>query len=271
MPELPEVETIVRGLYGDVVGRVFTAVTIDWPRQVAPLSPQEFASRLTGRRVLSLYRRGKYIIFDLDEAALLVHLKMTGRLYVMPTGAGHPDDRWLRAVFGMDDGHELRFSDSRRFGRLLLTDSAEEISTRLGPEPLSEEFSLDAFHARLTARRGTVKPLLLDQRFVAGVGNIYADEALWSAGIDPRRKVDTLKRDEIARLYFALRSVLLSGIEHQGASINWYRKPDGTRGEQQDHFNIYGRAGKPCPRCGAVIQKIRLGQRGTHYCPSCQK
>jgi len=189
----------------------------------------------------------------------------------MPTGAGHPDDRWLRAVFRMDDGRELRFSDSRRFGRLLLTDSAEEISARLGPEPLSEGFSLDAFHAQLTARRGTVKPLLLDQRFVAGVGNIYADEALWAAGIDPRRKADTLKRDEIARLYFALRSVLSSGIEHQGASINWYRKPDGTRGEQQDHFNIYGRAGKPCPRCGAVIQKIRLGQRGTHYCPSCQK
>ena len=271
MPELPEVEIVARGLHGDVVGRSFVAVAIYWPRQIIPLSPQEFTSRLTGRRVQSLYRRGKYIVFALDEGALLIHLKMTGRLYVVPQGVSHPDDRWLRAVFEMDDGHELRFSDPRRFGRLLLVNLAEEITGRLGPEPLSDDFTLEVFRTRLMVRQGTIKPLLLDQHFVAGVGNIYADEALWSAGVDPRRKVDTLKPDEIDRLYTALRSVLLSGIEHQGASVNWYRKPDGTKGEQQDHFNVYDRAGKTCARCGAVIQKIRLGQRGTHYCPVCQK
>ncbi len=271
MPELPEVETVVRSLYADVVGRVFVAIMAYWPRQIAPLSPQEFASRLTGRYVQSLHRRGKYIVFDLDAGALLIHLKMTGRLYVVPKGVSHPDDRWLRAVFEMDDGHELRFSDPRRFGRLLLVDLAEEVTGQLGPEPLSEDFTLEIFRTRLTARRGTIKPLLLDQHFVAGIGNIYADEALWSAGIDPRRKVDTLKPEEVESLYIALRAVLLSGIEHQGASVNWYRKPDGTKGEQQDHFNVYDRTGKPCSRCGTVIQKISLGQRGTHYCPVCQK
>jgi formamidopyrimidine-DNA glycosylase len=271
MPELPEVETVVRGLYEDVVGRTFTAVATYWPRQIAPLSPQGFASRLTGRCVYSLHRRAKYIVFDLDEGALLIHLKMTGRLYVVPKEALHPSDRWLRAAFDMDNGYQLRFSDPRRFGRLLLVDSAEEITAHLGPEPLAEDFTLDVFRARLADRRGAIKPLLLDQRFVAGIGNIYADEALWSAGIDPRRKVDTLKPDEVARLYAALRSVLLAGIEHQGASVNWYRKPDGTTGEQQHHFNVYDRTGKLCPRCGAVIQKFRLGQRGTHYCPSCQR
>jgi formamidopyrimidine-DNA glycosylase len=271
MPELPEVEVIVRGLRDDVVGRAFTAVTTNWSRQIVGMPPQTFADRLVGQRIKALRRRGKYVVFDLSGDVLLIHLKMTGRLYVAgPARDRFEDDRWVRAVFGLDDGRELRFSDSRKFGRLHLVVREEEVTGALGPEPLSDAFTPDAFRQLIAGRRGAVKPLLMNQHFIAGIGNIYADEALWQARIDPRRKVDTLKPEDVERLYHALRTVLAEGIEHEGASVNWYRKPDGTTGAYQNRFNVYDQEGEPCPRCGSPINKIRLGQRGTHLCPVCQ-
>ncbi len=270
MPELPEVEMVVRGLRGDVIGRAFTSARVEWPPQLAPLSPEAFAARLVGQRVEALGRRGKYIIFELSEDYFLVHLKMTGRLYVLPPGDAREDDRWVRAVFGLDDGRELRFSDPRKFGRLRMAARLEEIVGDLGPEPLDDSFTLAAFQARLAGRSGMLKPLLMNQSFVAGVGNIYADEALWRAQVDPQRRADTLRAGDVEQLYHAIRGALLDGIEHEGATIGWYRKPDGTAGEQQQHFAVYGRAGEPCPRCGTPLSRISLGQRGTHFCPVCQ-
>ena len=270
MPELPEVETIVRALRPDVTSRTLTGAEINWERQIVGMSATEFSARIAGQHVESLNRRGKYIIFDLNGDVLLVHLKMTGRLYVSAPEEQDYADRWVHVTFGMDDGNELRFSDLRKFGRLYLVEQAEEVIGKLGPEPLSDQFTLDAFRELISRRKGMLKPLLMNQEFIAGIGNIYADESLWLAQIAPRRRVDTLKPEQIDRLYHAMRKALQQGIENEGASINWYRKPDGTTGTYQDHFNVYDQTGQPCNRCGATIEKVRVAQRGTHYCPSCQ-
>jgi formamidopyrimidine-DNA glycosylase len=270
MPELPEVETIVRDLRPTLVGRSLVSAAVSWPRTVAGTGPEDFSARIAGQRIERLDRRAKYLVFGLSADHLLVHLKMTGRLYVAWPGEEKEADRWLRVVFGLDDGRELRFSDSRKFGRVYLIDDAEQVTGRLGPEPLADTFTPEAFLARIGTRSGMAKPLLLNQEFIAGIGNIYADEALWLAQIDPRRKVDTLKLPEAERLYHALRRVLHDGIAHQGSSVSWYRRPDGTTGEHQDHFNVYDRQDRPCPRCGTPVCKIWLGQRGTHFCPVCQ-
>lgn len=271
MPELPEVETIVRGLRDDIVGRVFVSVTLTWPRQLVTPDPDEFAVRLSGQRVFELNRRGKYLVFQLAQDALLIHLKMTGRLYVVDHYA--PDiaeDRWVRVVFSLDNGREMRFSDARKFGRLYLVRQADEVTGALGPEPLSDDFTLEVFSASVLRRQTTIKLLLLDQHTIAGIGNIYADEALWEARIDPRRKANTLNGREIQVLYTAIRRVLQKGIDYEGASVDWYRKADGGEGSSQNYFNVYDRAGELCTRCGTSLTKIRLGQRGTHFCPTCQ-
>jgi len=271
MPELPEVEMVVRGLRPDMLGRTFTGAEVHWPKEIAGHSPQVFAARLAGQRVEALDRRGKYIAFRLTSDYLLVHLKMTGRLYVARPGETvGGDDRWVRVTLPMDDGRELRFSDARKFGRMFLTEQLETVTGALGPEPLAEDFSLEAFQDRIARRAGLIKPLLLNQTFIAGVGNIYADEALWRAQIDPRRKASTLKPEEVAALYAAIQAALRDGITYEGASINWYRKPDGSTGDSQNHFNVYDREDEPCPRCGTPVRKIWLAQRGTHFCPQCQ-
>lgn len=270
MPELPEVEMVVRGLRHDVTGRRLTGATVDWPAQLGGVDPEHFSARLSGQQVASLARRGKYILFNLSDDVLIVHLRMTGRLYVSDAGSFTDADRWLRVTFPFDDGRELRFSDMRKLGRLYLVSDSSDVLGALGPEPLEDAFTADVFRERLATRSGVIKPLLLNQHFVAGVGNIYADEALWRARIDPRRRADTLEPDEINRLYHAVRAALADGLDHEGASFSWYRKPDGTPGEFQNHFNAYNRAGDPCPRCGTPISKIWLAQRGTHFCPECQ-
>jgi formamidopyrimidine-DNA glycosylase len=235
------------------------------------MTPEAFTGRLTGQRVETLSRRGKYVVFTLNNDHLFIHLKMTGRLYVAQPGEHDRADRWLRLVFGLDDGRALRFSDLRKFGRAYLTGDPATITDKLGPEPLSDAFTLDVFKELIARRKGTIKPLLMNQSFVAGVGNIYADEILWRARIDPRRKADTLNQEEVVRLYHALRGALRDGIMHEGASINWYRKPDGTTGGYQAYFNVYDKDGSPCSRCKTPIKKIRVGQRGTHFCPVCQQ
>jgi formamidopyrimidine-DNA glycosylase len=270
MPELPEVEMVVRGLRNDMVGRAFTSMWVEWEPQLGTVTPELFAARLIGQRVEVLWRRGKYVIFELTDDYLIVHLKMTGQLYVAEPGEFYDADRFVRVKFGLDDGRELRFSDIRKFGRLYLVSDVEEVVGSLGPEPLEGSFTLEAFRARLATRSGLIKPLLLNQAFVAGVGNIYADEALWLARIAPTRRANTLTPEEVERLYHAVREALRGGIAHEGSSINWYRKPDGTAGSYQNFFKVYGREDEPCPRCGAPIRKVWLGQRGTHFCPECQ-
>jgi formamidopyrimidine-DNA glycosylase len=270
MPELPEVETVVRGLRAPLVGRRIDAVWYDLAKVIATPTPENFIARIQGQTVQAINRRAKYIVCELDHDIFAVHLKMTGRLYVVDAATSLDDDRWLRLRLDLDNGQQLRFSDARRFGKVYLSESISNIAPDLGPEPLTDEFTLDVFRQRLNGRSKVIKALLLDQSFVAGVGNIYADEALHRAKIHPLRSADSLTDAETARLYATVRAALNDGIDYEGASINWYRKPNGEAGESQEHFFAYGRDGQPCLDCGTTMVKIRVGQRGTHYCPNCQ-
>jgi len=270
MPELPEVETVVRGLRGPLVGRTIISAQYDYPGGLVVPDGPIFTARIANQPIRSVGRRGKYIVIKLDPDTLIIHLKMTGRLYVVPDDATDHADRWVHFLFQLDNAHQLRFSDSRKFGRVYLVDDPAEVLGRLGPEPLADDFTLDAFRACFARRKGALKPLLLNQAIVAGVGNIYADEALYRARLHPLRRADTLTDDELVALYTALRQVLADGITREGASVNWYRKPDGTKGNAQTGLQVYGHAGEPCPRCGTPILKTVVGQRGTHLCPACQ-
>lgn len=266
MPELPEVETIARGLQRVLPGAVFARVTVNW-RPTVVRSPLEVERRLPGQRVEHVGRRGKYLVIALAGGdAVLVHLKMSGRLYVCT--AAEAADPYCRVAFDLEDGRQLRFRDPRKFGRVYLTTDVAALLGHLGPEPLAEGFTEEAFLVRLSRHRGRIKPLLLDQTFVAGVGNIYADEALFAAGIRPQRRADSLNEVEVRMLYGALRQVLSRGIDLNGATL-----PDGMfqGGSFQNSFCVYSRAGEPCPACGTAIERIRLGQRSAHYCPACQR
>lgn len=270
MPELPEVETVVRGLRAPLVGRTVQSMWYDWANTIHSPDAAEFATRIAGQTFRAIDRRAKYILCQLDHDTLVVHLKMTGRLYVVADNAVSEADKWVHFRLQLDSGQQLRFSDPRKFGKIYLTDDIEKITGRLGPEPLEDAFTVGAFRERLAGRQKAIKALLLDQGFIAGVGNIYADEALFRAGIHPLRGAHTLTTDETERLYGAVRDALNAGILYEGASISWYRKPDGTAGESQKHFYVYGREGEPCPHCGHPLEKIRVTQRGTHFCPVCQ-
>ncbi|MFQ3646865.1 MAG: bifunctional DNA-formamidopyrimidine glycosylase/DNA-(apurinic or apyrimidinic site) lyase [Anaerolineae bacterium] len=270
MPELPEVETVVRGLRPVLVGRTLQGMWCDWPRAIHSPSPEEFVQRIRGQRVAAVERRAKYIVIQLEHDYLLVHLKMTGRLYVSPCERVEDADRWVHVRFALDGAEELRFSDSRKFGRVYLTSDPDRITGTLGPEPLAESFTAAEFAQRLKLRDKGIKALLLDQTFIAGVGNIYADEALLRARIHPLTRSRDLTDAQITALYEAVRAALTDGIAREGASVNWYRKADGSRGSAQDSLFAYGREGLPCLVCGTPIQKVRVAQRGTHFCPSCQ-
>lgn len=270
MPELPEVETVVRGLRAPLAGRTITGAQYDYPGGLVRPDGPIFTARIAGQPIRSLSRRGKYVMIKLDPDTLIIHLKMTGRLYVAPDGEEQHADRWVHFTFQLDNAHQLRFSDSRKFGRVYLVEDPAEVVGALGPEPLDDSFTLDEFRARLARRSGALKPLLLNQGLLAGVGNIYADEALYLARLHPLRRADSLSEDEVAALYAAIRRVLADGVAREGASVNWYRKPDGTKGSAQAGLNVYGHAGRPCPRCGTPILKTVVGQRGTHLCPACQ-
>jgi len=270
MPELPEVETVVRNLRDPLIGHTVTGMWYDWEKTVHSPEPTNFADRIVGQRFTAVNRRAKYILCELEHDVLIVHLKMTGRLYVADQDAAHDADRWVHFRLDLDEGRQLRFSDARKFGRVYLTADVNTITGGLGPEPLEDAFTPDVFKAQLAGRSKNVKALLLDQTVLAGVGNIYADEALFRAGIHPLRRTNQLTEDEIIRLHGTVRDALNAGITHEGASINWYRKPDGTKGASQDHFYVYGCEGQPCKHCGTPIQKIRVAQRGTHFCPVCQ-
>ncbi len=265
MPELPEVETIVKGLRGPLVGRTFTNVVITWPNTIkTPLA--ELQSRLPGQRIEAITRRGKYLQFHLSGGdTLLIHLKMSGDLLVEP--ASEPTHQHVRTIFGLDNNHQLRFKDMRKFGRVYLVDDPGQVVGKLGPEPLADDFTGEDFKALFQRRKGRLKPLLLNQEFIAGLGNIYADESCFLAGLDPRRQVDTLSAAELDKLYQAIRQSLKRGIMHKGASLDEVYRG----GEFQDHFQVYGRTNEPCLTCGQPIQRLVLGGRSTHFCTRCQR
>jgi formamidopyrimidine-DNA glycosylase len=271
MPELPEVETVARGLRASLVGCAITGVEVRWVRTLVPPDPATFARRLVGQVVSGVGRRGKWIVIALDDGdTLLVHLRMTGQLVLEP--ADSPDDRHVRVLFSLDDGRWLRFSDQRKFGRMVLTADPQGRLGELGSEPLADDFTAQRLQEMLARRRGRIKPLLLNQRFVAGLGNIYADESLWRAGIHPLRQAGGLNPVEVRRLHQGIRSVLQAAIDGGGTTLadSAYRQPDGRSGEFYDLLAVYGREGQPCVRCGGPIERIVVGQRGTHFCPCCQ-
>ena len=273
MPELPEVETIRIRLEPGLIGRTFEGVRIDDPRLVRPCEPLEVAAELEGERVSALERRGKYLIVRfVSGRSLLIHLRMTGSLRHAPEGS-LGEDSHRRAVVRLDDGSDVAYRDVRRFGTWLLLERGDldpYLDARLGLEPLADGFTPARLRERLAGRRAPIKAALLDQRTLAGMGNIYVDEALWRARIHPLRAAGELSAPEFRRLHSAIRASLAAGLARQGSTLRDYRLPDGERGTMQDEFKVYGRADEPCDRCGTPIEKTRAGGRGTWYCPRCQ-
>jgi formamidopyrimidine-DNA glycosylase len=272
MPELPEVETVRSRLEPGLVGRRFQRVEIVDGRLTRPESPDAVAAELQDERVEAVRRRGKYLVVAFESGrVLLVHLRMTGGFHHPAPDQATPH---RRAEVQLDDGTTLAYNDVRRFGTWLLLEPGEledYLAARIGSEPLESAFTTAAFGRALAGRRAPIKGALLDQKAVAGVGNIYADEALWQARIHPLRPAGELDPDEIAELRRAVRAVLRKGIERSGATLRDYRDPAGGRGRMQHEFRVYGRGGEPCERCGTPIAKIRVAGRGTWFCPSCQQ
>jgi formamidopyrimidine-DNA glycosylase len=274
MPELPEVETYVRELEPLLAGRQVLAAQVLWPRTVASPSPEEFVARIAGQRFQSFGRRAKYMLLGLQNGdTLIVHLRMTGHLYVRD-GAEAPDAH-THVLFDLDDGRRLHYQDPRKFGRMWLTAEPQHVLRKLGPEPLGEQFDVAALESKLAGRKASIKALLLDQSLAAGVGNIYADEALFRAAIHPARPGGSLTAEEIARLRTAVAAVLAEGIAAAGSSLGTsglqnYSRPGGQSGGFQDEHRVFRRTGKPCLTCGAPIERVVLGQRSTHFCPHCQ-
>ena len=275
MPELPEVETVARDLRrhllpdGGGFGPVVVDVRVAWPGTLRDGDPPGFTASVTGHRIEGVGRRGKLLILNLEGGAFLtVHLKMTGQLFVVP--ATQPVDPYERLAFSLDDGREIRFRDIRKFGRVGLYTAADRPFADIGPEPLDPRFTLRAFRARLRGRRGRLKPLLVDQSFIAGVGNIYADEALWRSRIHPLRSAASLRPHDERALYRDMLEILSLAVERRGSSIDDYTAPDGD-GEMQEHLDVYQRTGLPCRRCGRPIRRIVIGIRATHFCSFCQR
>ena len=271
MPELPEVETVAADLRPQLIGSRFVAAHILWPRTLAAPDLELLDARIAGQEVIAIGRRGKYLLVHLDSGqTLIIHLRMTGQLAVVADDSPLLSGPHLRAAFDLADGRRLTFTDARKFGRIWLVDGIEQVVGKLGPEPLDWTFTSEALAERLQTRRVAIKALLLDQTVVAGVGNIYADEALFMAGIHPLRPASSLTGDEIVRLRDAIRAVLQESIDERGTLLRDYRTPYGQDGAYQNRLRVYQQTGQPCPRCGTSIERIRVTQRGTHFCPRCQ-
>jgi formamidopyrimidine-DNA glycosylase len=276
MPELPEVETIRRQLEPNVVGRLIVDADVLDSLWCAPRAPAEIERELCGSRIEGLGRRGKYLIIELDrERFLVMHLRMTGNLLLASPAHGSDEPRYLRFRMTLDDGFRILFADLRRFGTGIVIEGPDALydylGSRLGPEPLDPTFTLDRLKEQAKGRKAPIKAFLLDQRRVAGIGNIYADEALFRARIHPLKPAGRLKRDELGRLRDSIVDVLEEGIRSFGASIDRYRDANGAEGEMQNRFQIHLREGEPCPRCGTAVRKMRAAGRGTYICPRCQR
>lgn len=303
MPELPEVEYTARQLREAIVGATIADACVFWPRTIGHPDLPEFLAELRERAILGIRRRGKLLIIDLDGGLLLtIHRRMTGNLYLLPPGwqldtslrerdplawdtlgprfhiqeqevQEDSHTRYCRACFNLADGRRLLYTDPRKFGRITLWTREHEAEALkgLGIEPLSEEFTIEALARKLQGRTGAIKPLLLDQQIIAGLGNIYADEALFYASIHPLRPAASLTSLELDLLREGIVRVLQLGIEHGGTSFNEFRDLWGEAGENYNHVRVYQQDGNPCPRCGTPLERIVVAQRGTHYCPNCQR
>ncbi len=272
MPELPEVETIARALREGansaeeaLIGRRIEAAVVLWPRTLANRKPQAFSEQIRGQTIQSVGRRGKFLVLTLNRDTLLVHLRMSGDMRVEQRSA-NPVLKHDRLILDLDNGYRLAFNDTRKFGRAWLLADPQEVLDGLGQEPLDPALDAAAFHEMLRARHRQLKPLLMDQSFLAGLGNIYTDEALHLAKLHPLLSSDSLSLPQAERLLDAIRAVLSEGIRRNGASIDWVYRG----GDFQNHFRVYGRGGESCPECGATIERLVVGQRGTHICPNCQ-
>lgn len=267
MPELPEVETIRNELAPLIVGRAIASVEVLSPTMIVSPSADAFSRCLAGQTVLELGRRGKYLIFRLSGGeSLIAHMRMTGALVMDPAEAG----RYARTVFHFDGGNSLVFLDRRKLGKLWLVADPAEVVGKLGPEPLAGGFTAELLAARLKKRSAPIKAVLCDQEFLAGVGNMYADEALFAARIHPLRPANSLTPKEVRRLFDAVREVLGEGIRCLGASVDTYVRPGGGTGTAHVCFKVAHRRGEKCPRCGGPIERIAVRNRGTYYCPRCQ-
>ncbi len=272
MPELPEVETAARDLAAQITGNQIVAIDkLDWERMIETPTPADVRALLPRRQFVQIGRRAKWVLATLDGGwTLAIHLRMSGNLSVQP--ATEPADKHTHLVLRLDDGRQVFFHDPRKFGRLRLLDAAglHALDAAHGPEPLDAAFTVAVLRERLLRYRRTLKPLLLDQTVIAGLGNIYVDESLWVARLHPLRPADSLTRSEISALHAAIQQVLTQAIRNKGSTLRDYRTGYGQRGENQDYFHAYGRTGQPCPRCGTPILRLVVGQRGTHICPTCQ-
>jgi len=273
MPELPEVESVRVQLQPALAGRRFERVRIDDSRLVRPYDPSEVAAQLEGEHVTAVERRGKYLVVRFESGrVLLIHLRMTGNL-LHGTSGSFQELPHRRAVVTLDDGSDVAYKDVRRFGTWLLLEPGEAepyLDARVGDEPLDALFTAARLGERLAGRRTSLKAALLDQRTLAGMGNIYADEALWRARLNPLRPASGLDRSELRRLHRGIRSALEHGLARQGSTLRDYRLPDGSGGSMQDEFRVYGRRGEPCDRCGTEIARTQVAGRTTWFCPTCQ-
>jgi formamidopyrimidine-DNA glycosylase len=294
MPELPEVESIRRGLDPHIKGRVISAVELRLPKQLKKMKPAEFVERLQGQAITGTGRRGKFLMLNLKDDVLVIHLGMTGQVtywdhrkkddagfVVLPhtglqkTATQHAPDKHTHALFHLKGGDRIQYRDIRQFGHLHLIKRSDlenfRPMARLGAEPLEPSFSFAAFKKMMSGRRGQLKAMLLSQRPVAGLGNIYVDEALFRAKLHPRRKAETLKEADLKALHLAIPAVLKQGLRFGGTTLMDYRDAMGGKGSNQERLKAYGRAGQPCVRCGKTLKKIIISQRSTVFCPSCQR
>jgi formamidopyrimidine-DNA glycosylase len=264
MPELPEVETIARTLRPALIGKSVLSADLRWNRTLAMPSPGKFKKSIQGQQIREISRRAKFLCLQLSTSSLIIHLRMSGDLLAVL--GGYKPAKHDRLILKLTGDTTLVFADTRKFGRVWLVDDPAEIFRDLGPEPLSDHFTPAWLHTALHAQRRQLKPLLLDQAFLAGLGNIYTDEALHLARLHPLTRSDAVTANEAEILWMAIREVLEEGIRHNGASIDWVYRG----GDFQNHFRVYGRDGEPCFVCGTKIERIVVGQRGTHFCPQCQ-
>jgi formamidopyrimidine-DNA glycosylase len=272
MPELPEVETIARKLRPHLLGKIITDANLRWSRTLALPSPRKFKEQIKGQEIKEVTRRAKFFILRLSDLSLLIHLRMSGDLFIKESKI-KPEKhdrlilRLLSSPSADEDSSNLVFNDTRKFGRVWLTANPEQVLGKLGPEPLSRDFTPHWLHTALHSKHRQLKPLLLDQTFLAGLGNIYTDESLHAAKLNPLAASDSVTTKQAEALHEAVRKVLKEGIRRNGASIDWVYRG----GEFQNYFRVYDQAGKPCPVCGTKIQRILVGQRSTHFCPKCQR
>lgn len=275
MPELPEVQTVVDDLKAALpVNAVITDIKIYWPKTVTDFAPEIFRKTLSGRKILDIKRRAKYIVIDLDQSLhLIVHLRMTGHLLM--ADKTRERNKHEHVILELNGDRELRFHDTRKFGRFYLTDDLAAFFAHVGPEPLGREFSPEILAALLHGKSRKLKPLLLDQSVLAGLGNIYVDEALWEARLHPETKARDVEVNAVRDLYFAIVKVLQSGLDNMGTTLGTsaanYYSVSGRTGRNSDNLKVFRRQGQPCPACGTAIEKLTVTQRGTHICPKCQR